>query len=203
MATYLIGILISWSVALLGLWVNPVPEVWIAYGFVNPLLFSIPRLMFFLPAVRRRVTTEWVRTLELVGIAIIIVNAPGSLVLHDLAIQYDRFLHFAVGFLALPLTVSIIAAIRGADVDAKRSKTFWISALIVFIGLFAFEGVQYSSDRLFGTQLFFDGAQPIEVDFVEDIIFGTIGLLLAASVFVRSDRAWRRYTFDLLRHQLA
>jgi hypothetical protein len=38
MFTYLVGILICWTVSILALWINPKPVVWIAYAFVDPLV---------------------------------------------------------------------------------------------------------------------------------------------------------------------
>lgn len=192
MLTYLVGLLICGTVSILALWINPKPVVWMAYAFVDPILFSLPRIIYSsLPAVRARVGMKWIRTVERVGILIILVNAPGSLVLHDLGIQYDRFLHLIVGGLVLLATMLVISAMRGFG--ASRSKTLFISMALVFVGLFGFEALQFTSDRLFGTQLFHDEVQPIVRDVTEDLAFGTLGLSLTALVLSRSKRAWNRF----------
>lgn len=195
MQAYLLGILLSWTTALLAVWLNPKPVIWIPYGIINPLLFSLPRLArAFIPAVRARVGAPWLRTVESVAVLIILVNAPGSLVLHDLGVQYDRFLHFACGVLILLLAVPIVSAVRGSGASAY--KTLWISVILVFVGLFGFEAFQYSSDRIFGTLLFHDQIQAIQHDVTEDIIFGTLGLAVSALVLRRSKRIWKRFAVD-------
>lgn len=195
MWSYFAGLALSWGAAIASLWLNPKPVIWVPYAIVNPLLFSLPRLARALvPAVRVRVGESWLHTVESVAALIILVNAPGSLVLHDLGVQYDRFLHFVCGVLVVLLAVPVISAIRGRG--ASASKTLWISVVIVFVGLFGFEAFQYSSDRIFGTQLFHDQVQTIHQDVTEDIIFGTLGLALSAFVLWRSKRAWRRFAVD-------
>jgi hypothetical protein len=200
MQAYLLGVLLSWTTAAASVWLNPKPVIWIPYGIINPLIFSLPRLArAFIPAVRARVSATWVRTIEWVAVLIILVNAPGSLVLHDLGVQYDRFLHFVCGVLILLLAVPIISAVRGPG--ASASKTLWVSVALVFVGLFGFEAFQYSSDRIFGTQLFHDQVQSIERDVTEDILFGTAGLALSAMILRRSKRAWKRFAVDGIQGQ--
>lgn len=200
MPTFWIGLLVSWSTALLALWINPKPVVWIAYGFVNPLLFALPRIAAAVsPAVRARLAPSWFRTVETVAILVILVNAPGSLVLHDLGVQYDRFLHFTVGALVPFLAVPVVAAIRGRG--ATRPGTFWIAAALTLIGLFGFELFQFTTDRVFGTLLFHDEVQAIQRDVTEDIMFGTLGLLLSAIVLRRSKRVWHRFAVEGIKEQ--
>ena len=54
-------------------------------------------------------------------------------------------------------------------ITINHKRILKIAFLIVFAGLFLWEGFQYIIDRLFGTTLFFDVAQDIKIDFLEDI----------------------------------
>ena len=57
-------------------------------------------------------------------------------------------------------------------------KIIGIVFALVFIGLFAWEGFQFSADQILVTKMFADGSQPIIVDFWEDILFGFIGSVI-------------------------
>ena len=51
---------------------------------------------------------------------------------------------------------------------------------ILFVGilcLFLWEGLQFVSDQIFGTHLFADAVQDIYIDFWEDVLFGSFGLI--------------------------
>jgi len=74
-----------------------------------------------------------------------------------------------------------IIKISGEKVK-KRNLLLYLFA-ILFVALFLWEMLQYNIDQLFGTKLFFDAKQEIKIDFLEDIFFGTCGLL-AAVIYV-------------------
>lgn len=143
--------------------------VTLAYGVINPLLVALPRAAYhLLPALRARVTFSWVRRLEALSFWLILLNAPGSLFLHDLGIQYDRFLHVS----AAAVVTVILAVILMPIGQAKKAGA------AACIGVFLWEGIQYGIDRTFGTRLFFDVAQTVMRDASEDILFGFLGIAL-------------------------
>lgn len=117
-----------------------------------------------------------VKRLELFGALIIAFNAPGSLFLHAMGIQYDRVLHFVMGMIVIFAAVTILSAFYEKPEVNKKQILVW-SGVIVLFGLFLFEWWQFTADRLFGSQLFFDTEQNIKTDFWEDILFGTTGLV--------------------------
>ena len=155
--------------------------VLISYGFIIPLLILLPRIFCKFDAkIKKTVRAEWPRKIEYFTFFIVVFNAPGGLILHDLAIQYDRFLHFTVAFLALIIFSLLwlpVMKIKGKEIK-KRSFLLYLFA-VLFIGLFLWEALQYNIDQLFGTKLFFDVKQEIKTDFLEDIFFGTCGLFAA------------------------
>lgn len=190
MLTYFAGIGISWITAVLSFWFNPKTVLWVSYGIINPILFGLPRFVRSLfPPLRARLSASWLQTVETIGAAIILVNAPGSLILHDMGIQYDRFLHYVAGGLVYFLAIPILGAVFVRHPSTERRKLMLIAACVVFVGLFGFETFQWSSDRLFGTELFHDMVQPIERDATEDIIFGTLGMITAGVLMLRA-RVW-------------
>jgi len=104
---------------------------------------------------------------------IIFFNVPGSLLLHNLGIQYDIFLHGAMGFVSF----YILWLIWPHVFRNKRFSLWWPILAIAFGGL-AFEGVQLLSDMFFGTHSFFDITQTIEVDFVMDMVMDMVGAVV-------------------------
>ncbi len=155
--------------------------VLVSYGFVILLLIFLPRFFYYFDArIKEVVKKEWVKKLEYFGFFIVILNAPASLILHDLGFEYDRFLHFSVAFFAFIIFLLLclpLLKINGEEI--KKRKLLIYLFLILFVSLFLWEILQYSIDQIFGTKLFFDAEQEIKVDFLEDILFGTSGLLIA------------------------
>ena len=159
--------------------------VLVSYGFVILLLILLPRFFYYFDAnIKKTVKKEWVKKLEYFGFFIVILNAPASLILHKLGFQYDRFLHFSAAFFAFIVFLLLwlpVMKINGEEIE-KRKLLFYLFA-ILFVSLFLWEILQYNIDQIFGTKLFFDTEQEIKVDFLEDILFGTCGLL-AAVIYV-------------------
>lgn len=171
---------VSWFTVVLGLMIGN-NSVLFPYLIVDPALAFTPRLLLAaLPVTKTGLKPSWLNPVELFIFFIILANAPGSLYLHSLPIQYDRFLHYFVGFILMFMTIPILGPIFKRLFKGQQKYRFLIwSALLLFIGLFAWEFYQWAMDQLFGTHLFGDIAQPIQVDVAEDIAFGTIGLLSA------------------------
>lgn len=179
----ILALIVSWLTAVIELLTVESPRmiVYLPYGLIVPLLILLPRIVYkFNSKINSRFSTKLVTEIELLLLGIIVASAPGSLWLHDMGIQYDRFLHFAVSFMSLPILILIFAAF-GIE---KRKKNLLITIPLLFLGLFAFEVYQYSVDVIFGTQLFYDAAQNIKIDVVEDIIFGIAGGLLGIYFYV-------------------
>lgn len=190
----ILAILLCWFAAILG-YIKADPAVWVAYGFLNPVLFLLPRITYeLLPSVRKRLTAEWLKNIERVGLGVLLVNIPGSIYLHDLGIQYDRFLHFSAAFLVFFGAFLLLSPVfTKLPEKSEKNKALAISSVATFIGLFGMELIQWSSDQLFGTRLFFDVTQRIQQDVTEDILFGFAGLLLALLIFRHSGKVWRQY----------
>jgi len=155
--------------------------VLVSYGFVILLLILLPRFFYYFDKnIRKTVKIEWVKKIERFSFFIVILNAPASLILHKLGFQYDRFLHFSVAFFSLIIFLLLwlpVMKINGEEI--KKRKLLIYLFLILFISLFLWEILQYNIDQIFGTKLFFDTEQEIKVDFWEDILFGTSGLIVA------------------------
>jgi hypothetical protein len=171
---YIVSLLVSFTAAILGLLVREDMYVFVSYAAVIPLLLSLPRIVY-----RMGYTTPaWLRYTELLGFLIVTTNAPGTIFFHeDLpGWQYDRLIHFVIGALVLPLGV---CALIGLGKAKDFVKTVRKVTIIMFFGLFLWEGHQWVNDKIFGTHMFYDYAQPLGQDFAEDIVFGAFGLMLS------------------------
>ncbi len=177
----ILSLAVSIATALIEFFTKGRNIVLIPYGFVIPLLILLPRIFYKFDAkIRKTVKIEWARKIEYFTFFIVVFNAPGSLILHSLGIQYDWFLHFVAALLSLIIFSLLwlpVMKIKGKEIK-KRSFLLYLFA-VLFIGLFLWEALQYNIDQLFGTKLFFDARQEIKVDFLEDIFFGTCGLFAA------------------------
>ncbi|SRR4030042_5329868 len=172
---------ISLITALIGLLLEKRAIIAVSYGIIVPLVVFLPRFIYkFDSKVRNIVNWKWVKKLELFAFFIIILNAPGSLILHDLNFQYDRFLHLFGAFFAFIIFFLLwfpVLKIKGKKIEKRNFLLFVLITL--FIALFFWEALQITIDTVFGTKLFFDQSQTIEVDFSEDISFGLLGLIAA------------------------
>ncbi len=193
----ILALLFCFSAAVIG-YLKGDPSIWIPYAFINPLIFFSPRIVFtFIPSVQKRLSNHWLNNIERIGLGILLVNIPGSLYLHDLGIQYDRILHLSVAYLVFYVVFLVLSPIFTKLPDnIDKIKALSIAGFVTSAGLFAWEGMQFSSDKLFGTHLFFDVVQPIARDVTEDILFGLAGTLLAISLFHLSKKTWRKYAVD-------
>jgi hypothetical protein len=153
-----ISLILSLGTALFEYWRGGEMVVIVSYGVIVPFLVIGAKFIF-----------EKGRKFELLILFSIIFNAPASLFFHNIGFQYDRFLHFAMG---------LISAIFLALLLKKRSMPMYLIFSILFVGVFAWEGLQFSVDQIFGTKVFFDIVQPIEVDVLEDIVFGLSGVIV-------------------------
>jgi hypothetical protein len=187
---------ISLVTALTGLLLEKRAIIAVSYGIIIPLAIFLPRFVYkFDPKVRNVVNWKWVKKLEFFAFFIIILNAPGSLILHDLDFQYDRFLHLFSAFFAFIIFFLLwlpVLKIKGKKIE-KRSFLLFV-LITLFIALFFWEALQSSIDMVFGTKLFFDKSQTIEVDFSEDICFGLLGL---AAALIYSDRYFEKITLAI------
>jgi len=177
----IISLIVSIATALIEFFTRDRSIILISYGFIIPLLILLPRIFLKFDAkIKKAVRVGWARKIEYFTFFIVVFNAPGSLILHELGFQYDRFLHFIVAFLSLIIFSLLwlpVMKINGKEI--KKSSLLFYLFSVLFVGLFLWEGLQYNSDQLFGTKLFFDVKQEIKIDFLEDIFFGTCGLFAA------------------------
>ncbi len=170
----------------------------ISYGIVIPLLILIPRFVLIRNTqFKNLVGINWLRDVEFILVFILLFNTPASLFWHDMDFQYDRFLHFMIGFLLVPLLALLLRSILEffGDKISKR-KLPWLTFVLLLVALFIWEWYQFSLDNMFGTKTFSDSTQLIVVDFWEDILFGFLGAVLGLATFCETSKFKLKFKQD-------
>lgn len=165
----------------------------ISYGAVIPILAALPRVSHRIHGgLRSRVNEGWVTAMERLSFAAILLNAPGSLYFHDAGIQYDRVIHFGCAMLLYLILLYAVVPFLDETSSANKGKILMLVFTASMVGLFIWEILQYSLDRIFDTRVFFDAGQPIDVDVTEDILFGLFGLLTVFAYTAKSKTFWQK-----------
>ncbi|MCR4279013.1 MAG: hypothetical protein NUV81_03905 [bacterium] len=194
------SILVSWLAVVFAFLFHSRAVVFVSYAITNPLIILALYAVIRYSSIGSICSREWYRKMNRLIMVILLLNAPGSIFLHGLGIQYDRFLHFTIGFVFIFAITTLSAPFfvrlhpnKGID----KRRVIMTAVVVVFVGLFAWELTQWSVDQVFGTQLFHDAVQTIVRDTTEDILFGFAGLLLAVLYIHRSKTFWPRLTRSL------
>lgn len=151
---------------------DPYPVV--TYALAIPAL----ALFVFWLARKQNLHPTKMKQLALLSFLIVLLNAPGTIYFHvdGFLFQYDRLLHFSVGFLLLPFVTILLEILRPSFSGQRVLQQ--TAAIVSLCGLFLWEGWQYINDLTFGTHMFFDYGQDISLDVFEDITLGMAGLVL-------------------------
>ncbi|MCC6934267.1 MAG: hypothetical protein IT406_01045 [Candidatus Yanofskybacteria bacterium] len=173
--------MLSWAAAVLSQFEGHTWYDVVSYGLAVPLLALVPGAAY-----RRTIhlAPRWREIMDRLAFALLVITAPATVKLHAMGFQYDRFLHFAAAALSLGVVVCGVAAFRPVMLR-RGARVIALAASILFVGLFVWEGHQYTADRLFGTQLFHDANQSIVRDFWEDIGFGILGIVTGSAILAR------------------
>ncbi len=188
------SVLVAWAGAAVGLLLRAEPVVFVAYGIVNPGLIIAFSQMIRHPKLKPYYSDAWKKIANQWLVIILLLNIPGSVYLHSLGIQYDRFLHYTAAFaalIAILIFFSPIMALRFGTRHLNMWSMLRFAIVATFVGLFLWEGLQWSIDQVFGTQLFHDAVQPITQDATEDVLFGFLGMLTASFYVAKSKRFWK------------
>lgn len=180
------SIVVSIATALFELWRGGAFVVIVSYGVVVPLILVISRALERKVRLKEKIGKRRIKRISFYVFLTVFFNAVGSLFFYDIGpLQYDRFIHFTMGMLA-----ALIVSVIFFHFFKTRSKAVLVAFVLLFIGTFAWEGLQFSVDKVFGTKTFGDSVQPIEVDVRDDIVLGvagvTLGLLYSSKRIPRS-----------------
>jgi len=172
----ILSLLISISAGLFGWVFKGQAEIFSIYAIVVPFFLFLPRFFYLDKQVRKVVSTVWIKELDYYAAFIVLLNAPGTLYLYEIDIQYDRLVHLVGAFLAfIVFTMLWLPTVK--RLNFKKLLAF--SFFMCIFGLFLWEGVEYITDGFFNTKAFFDIGQDIVTDTTEDIFFGFFGLAFA------------------------
>ncbi len=188
-----VSIIISFATAMIEFFIGQRLVVIIPYAFIVPILLLVPRILAAtVPAIKNNGlpaqagSGPWLLRIELLSFFVLVFNAPASLFFHKMGFQYDRFLHFAAGFLMFLIFFHLCSLFVKGGANNHKNRILFVSVIVIFLGNFFWEGLQHTTDDIFGTKLFFDIKQSANRDFLEDVIFGFSGMLAAVFYIVYS-----------------
>lgn len=150
------------------------------------LLILIPPWIFRARSDKDR---QAINILQLSLAACFIMSGLGELGMWQLyryGFEYDKVVHFAAPLImTLAFTYFLIVHRRVSFRSALMSS----SAFVLFLGL-AWEGVEYYSDKLFGTKLFGVYGQFATADTIFDILGDVLGILVGIITLVKNRSHW-------------
>ncbi len=152
--------------------------VWIIF---TPLVMLLPRNLYKINSIKLNYKLEIVDFYEMCVLILLITSAGLTLGLKHINIDFDSFSHF-LNLLIYTLLFGITYyLIRSGNNSAGNLEVALISLAVVWVfGVFLWEKFQYLNDQIFGTRMFFDEFQAIELDSFLDQIFGSIGVIIGS-----------------------
>jgi len=124
-----------------------------------------------------------IQILKLFVSMIIYVHSIGSLWLYKQPFQYDQLAHFITLVLVTIMLAFLYKIITVDILKRKESSLFFMFSILFILGFFGGvlnELIQFSSDLLFGSKMFFDPTQlTYHEDSLTDIRANTLGIITA------------------------
>ncbi|MDX1535391.1 MAG: hypothetical protein R3346_01335 [Candidatus Spechtbacterales bacterium] len=116
----------------------------------------------------------------------LIINGAGGLGLYKLytiGIQYDKITHFVTPFI---FTVALTYLLVNWY-EKEWKYALIVSAIVVILGGFLWEVLEYVSDIFLGTHLFGGGSSEVIADTVGDIVANFLGVGVASFLIMRKN----------------
>lgn len=170
---------------------DTLPDFYMPYlmgllALVSAFLIVLPQMVL-----RNRNTPEKEKVLIYFQAAIafgLLINGAGGLGLYKLYLvgfPYDKLTHFVT-----PFVFTFAFTYLFKDWFSKSFKYSLISsAILVLIGGFLWEGLEYTSDAFLGTHLFGGGSSEVYADTIGDIIANFLGVFAAIAVLVKKRKS--------------
>lgn len=167
----------------------------VIFTFVNPFLLFLPRLIYRLNFVRSKYNENLLVNLEIAAIVIFIFNGAGTLYFYDVSLfEYDSFVHFLDHILFAPigawLYLMLKEAVTGKRIERVKFDAIIIGGLLAIMAGVFWEILQNTADNIFGTTMFFDPDQAIDLDVKTDIASDLLGALVGTIVLYFQKEKW-------------
>ncbi len=165
--------------------------VWI---IITPLLMLLPRNLYKINYIKDNYNYSLVYFFELMILILLFTSVGFTLGIKEINIDFDSFSHF-LNLTIYTLLVGIIYYIfRSYELKKPNKIEVMLFALIfTFIfGVILWEKFQFYGDQIFGTHMFYDKFQNIELDSFLDQIFGSIGVVIGSTILYNKIESWMK-----------
>jgi len=191
-----IVLIVAWIMIATGAVLLFGPRSWFP-EFYAPKFMGIGAIAFAViiilpPKIFRARTHEELRAVQYLQAALLICLSMSGLgelglwQLYRVGFEYDKLVHFLA---PLILTLASVYFFYW-----WYKKTFVRAVLIAAVGVFllgaAWEGIEFYSDKLFGTQLFGVYGQQLSKDTILDLIYNAAGVAAGILVLYKGKERW-------------
>lgn len=166
---------------------DALPDFYMPYlmgslAFVSAFLIMLPPLILRNPDTpEKKYVITYFQAATAFGLLINGAGGLGLYKLYTIGFQYDKLTHFVTPFV---FTFAFTYLFR--DWFGRNLRySLILSAIIVLIGGFLWEGLEYVSDIFLGTHLFGGGSSEVYADTIGDIIANFLGVITAYIILIR------------------
>lgn len=146
----------------------------------GPILLLIPRWLINERQLQEKFKSAALDLMKAFAIAIFVINSFGAAYAFKKIPNYDSAAHILNSIISY--FVLLILMFRAGDKYKDKALMIIFSFLVIVVSGILWEGYQKTNDILFGTHMFFDPRQPINIDVATDIFSNTVGAFIAAII---------------------
>ncbi len=150
------------------------------YTAAGPLLLSIPLFLKKIKVIYENYNDNLNKLVKLSLFSIVYAHGFGSLGLYDKSFEYDQIAHF-ITLVFTTILLALLYRIIIVDVlKRKEHKLFIVFSVLFLLGILGgalTEIIQFFSDKFFGSNMFFDTDQIINIDVLTDMRANLLGSL--------------------------
>lgn len=164
--------------------------VWILF---TPLMMLLPRNLYKIRWIYQIYNKNIVYTFEKFILVFLLTGAGYTLGLKYLPIDFDSLSHL-INLLTMSIAVSLAYYIiknrlTKKEVNKKEIIIFTFIFNVTF-GVILWEKFQFYNDQIFGTNMFYDYFQDVNVDSLLDQLFGLFGVIIGSVLIYLKSNDW-------------
>jgi len=179
--SYLIDFLAVLSVVIGLVYFFKIKDLFLAvsFTFVAPIAVLLPRYIYK-RKLRQKYNLSLLKTLESFAAVMFVLASAGTFGLYNAGIEYDSLIHVIITVL-IAILVAFVWTFRKTSgfEDGYLSLCISVFSFTIILGAF-WEVFQMSGDKVFGSKMFFDLFQPINLDVACDLAADTIGAFIGS-----------------------
>ena len=171
-------------------------EYYLAFTWIIlvPIFMLLPRTLYKIKDIKSNYNGSIIDFFEILIFILLITSLGYTLGLKNFNIDFDSFSHLlnlAIYAIIVGVIYYLLKSRNHKDVDKSQVMLFTFIVCLIF-GVILWERFQYFNDKVFGTLMFYDKFQDIELDSYLDQVFGSIGVIIGSNVLHNKLEDWIR-----------